>query len=162
MTHPILDGDMFAVGADSLVCPVNTIGVMGKGLALVFAKRYADACRVYKRECVGGAMATGDVIPVLSASSERLPLPGPLIYFAATKYHWRNPSQIEWVQACADNLVKRAVANASTHASLALPAIGAGLGELEWDDVRPILVNAAEKIEAAGVRVYLFGPKEKR
>jgi O-acetyl-ADP-ribose deacetylase (regulator of RNase III) len=163
MTHTILDGDMFASGAASLVCPVNTIGVMGAGLAKVFAKRYPDACRLYKRECAAGAMAPGDVLPVLSGSRERGPgKHGPLICFVGTKYHWRNPSKIEWVQACATALVIRARANASTHTSLALPAIGSGLGELSLDDVRPILVAAARRIEAAGVKVYLYGPNEKR
>lgn len=163
MSIEILDGDMFASGADSLVCPVNTIGVMGAGLAKVFAKRYPDACRMYKRECSAGAMAPGDVVRVLSGVRERLPAkPGPLIYFVATKYHWKSPSQLEWVERCAHGLVNGARANASSMSSVAVPAIGGGLGELPWDDVRPILIAASEQIEAAGVRVYLYGPKERR
>jgi O-acetyl-ADP-ribose deacetylase (regulator of RNase III) len=163
MKIDILNGDMFASGADSLVCPVNCIGVMGAGLAKVFAKRYPDASAVYRRECRDGAMDPGDVIPVLSRSAERLPSkPGPLLYFAATKQHWRDPSQLEWVQRCAHSLVNRARANASTQESIVIPALGVGCGGLSWEAVRPILLDAADQIEAVGVKVFLYGPKEQR
>lgn len=156
----ILDGDMFSSGADSLVCPVNCVGTMGAGLAKVFRERYLDASKEYQRSCSFGLVAPGDALPILSASGERLPeKPGPLLYFAATKKHWRDPSKLGWISMCADWLVGRAVANAKTQESIAIPALGAGCGGLAWDDVRPILIEAAERIDAAGVRVMLYGPK---
>ena len=162
MIH-ILEGDMFASGADSLVCPVNCVGVMGAGLAKAFDKRYPDACRLYKRQCARKFLLPGDALPVASCSPERLPeKPGPLIYFAATKKHWRDPSKLGWIHVCADWLVGRAVANAKTQESIAIPALGAGCGGLRWETVRPILVEAAERIESAGVKVFLYGPKGRR
>ena len=157
MSITILDTDMFASGADSLVCPVNCVGTMGAGLAKVFSKRYPQASRAYQIQCKV-RMFPGEVGVVLSGSSERLPKPGPLIYFAATKLHWRDPSKLEWVRACAEALVKRALANAVTHTSIAIPALGCGCGEIQWDTARHILVESAERIESAGVKVYLYGP----
>jgi O-acetyl-ADP-ribose deacetylase (regulator of RNase III) len=152
----ILEGDMFQSGADSLVCPVNCVGIMGAGLAKEFAKRYHDASRLYQRECRAGALSPGDVLAVISG----YPPPRVLIYFAATKDHWRDPAQLEWVQRCAHALVTRARANASTHESIAIPALGVGCGGLSWEAVAPILIDAAEQIEAVGVKVSLYGPKE--
>ncbi len=159
----ILTGDMFAAGADSLVCPVNCVGIMGAGLAKAFLARYPAASRSYQLSCSRGAVLIGEVLPILSASAERLPeKPGPLIYFAATKGHWCNPSQFEWIMHCSFELVRRAVANASTHKSIAIPALGVGCGGLPWRDVQLLLVEAAEKIEASGVKVFLYGPQGDR
>lgn len=159
MSIEILTGDMFASGADSLVCPVNCVGVMGAGVALAFRRRYQDASLTYRLHCKGCRLDTGDVLPILSGSRERLPQPGPLLYFAATKYHWQNQSQLEWIHTCADNLLTRGRANASTHHSMAVPALGVGCGGLDWDDVRPILIYMAEQLERAGVKVFLYGPQ---
>lgn len=160
MTIEILTGDMFASGADSLVCPVNCVGVMGAGLAKVFLKRYPDASKSYQRSCSRGSISPGEAVPILSPSGERLPgRVCPLIYFTATKLHWRNPSEIRWIHLAAASLIWRAVGNAVTHQSIAICALGVGCGGLDWDDVRPILVRAAEVIEAAGVKVFLYGPK---
>jgi O-acetyl-ADP-ribose deacetylase (regulator of RNase III) len=162
MNINILDGDMFASGADSLVCPVNCVGVMGAGLAKVFDKRYPDASRSYKASCSRRSIDPGEAVPILSASPERLPEPGPLLYFATTKAHWRDPSKLEWVERCAAALVWRGTGNKNTHRSIAIPALGVGCGGLPWEAVRPILVNAATFLEAVGVKVYLYGPKDHR
>jgi len=151
----ILEGDMFASGADSLVCPVNGIGVMGAGLAKTFLKRHVDASRIYQRECRSGSLAPGHVLPVISG----YPPPRTLIYFAVTKDHWRNNSKIEWVRRCAQSLVYRALANASEQKSIAIPALGVGCGGLSWDLVQPILLDAAYKIWSSGVKVFLYLPR---
>lgn len=166
MSVEILTGDMFASGADALVCPVNCIGVMGAGLAKVFAKRYPGACGRYGHRCRVDGLFPGDVFEVGDPLDGAGPGPRAMILFAATKLHWRNPSKLEWVRQCASGIVASCVASCEVFPavcrSVAIPAIGAGLGELAWDDVRPILVRAAEVIEAAGVKVFLYGPKETR
>ena len=159
MTIDILDGDMFASGADSLVCPVNCIGAMGAGLAVPFAERYKFLCGSYRDYCDVGNLHPGEVLAL--GPSSRDPS-NPRIYFAATKGHWRNPSKFEWITSIQRHLIRHAIAGSATWKSIAIPAIGVGHGGLPWDDVRPVLVEAAERIERAGVKVFLYGPKETR
>ena len=157
----ILTGDMLAGGAGSLVCPSNCLGALGAGLAKHFKRRYPEACAKYTAACraaVCGGPRPGNVLPFLADSSGLFP-DEPLIYFAMTKGSWRHDSQIEWIRGCAANLLSRGLANASTRGSMAVPALGCGEGGLDWNDVRPILIDMAEQLERAGVKVFLYGPQ---
>lgn len=153
--------DIFASRAASLVNPVNCIGVSGKGLALAF-KRYApDAVACYERMARKGMFQIGDVFPCLTLApverGERTR--APLIYFFPTKQHWRNPSRVEWIEAGLEKLTARVVANAQTQDSVAIPALGCGLGGLRWaGEVEPLVMRAAERMSAAGVRVEIYEP----
>lgn len=158
MKIEILRGDMFESGAASLVCPVNCIGAMGAGLAVAFDKKYPAACREYKHACARWKMSVGEVLPVFPPQLSLLKQ-DPLIYFVATKGDWRNPSQFDWIMHCSFVLARQAIANARLYKSIAIPAIGVGHGHLRWHEVRPLLEEAAVKIEAAGVKVFLYGPK---
>ena len=152
MSHiEILTGDMFASGAEALVIPVNAHGVHGAGLAKIAAKRWPATMEVYTASAKiakgGGAFHPGGVWAFRAEV---------WVLCAATKNHWRDPSRMEWVRTASDGIVKACAEHKI--ASLALPAIGAGLGGLHWDDVRPVLVDAAERMTAAGVKVFLYGP----
>lgn len=163
MTIQILDGDIFASGAAALVCPVNCVGVMGAGLAKAFKARYPKASAQSIRKCESGHASPGTVhtFAELNRDAEGELVRDKLIHFAATKDHWRYPSYLSWVTVCAENLVYQTTRAFRTE-SIAIPALGVGCGGLAWDDVRPVLVEAADRIEAAGVRVMLYGPKEVR
>lgn len=123
---------IFDSHAEGLVNPVNALGVSGAGLALQFAERYPDACQRYKAACYSGVLTAGKVYV------ERTVLhPRKLIFFLATKDDWRGPSRLEWIESGLRDLVGKA--RLYDCKSIAVPAIGCGLGGLEWKDVRELI-----------------------
>lgn len=83
------DGDIFESGADILVNPVNCVGVMGKGLALEFKKRFPADFDEYKTAC--------DMKLIWPGAGLLSHAHGQVIYHFPTKRHWRQPSDIEFV-----------------------------------------------------------------
>ncbi|HEU4399204.1 MAG TPA: SLOG family protein, partial [Actinomycetota bacterium] len=112
-------GDLFGSGARTLVNPVNTAGVMGAGLAAEFRRRFPDLDADYRRRCATGQVRLGQ--PYLYRTAT-----GVQVINFPTKGHWRAPSRL------AD--VDQGLAYLGAHASgwqlgsLAVPALGAGLG----------------------------------
>jgi O-acetyl-ADP-ribose deacetylase (regulator of RNase III) len=141
-------GDLFASGAEALVNAVNTAGVMGKGLARAFKDRFPESFEVYRRACDAGEVAIGKVLVV-----ERREAPRWIVQFP-TKRHWRSKSRLEDIRAGLVDLIEQVRVRAI--ASIAVPALGCGLGGLAWDDVRPVIVDACAGIPET--RVMLFAP----
>lgn len=140
----VTSGDIFESGCRALVNPVDCTGAQGAGLAKVFAGRFPSARDAYRTHCRAGGMAPGDVWAHHAA--------GMWLLFAATKHHYRNPSCIEWVDAALDDLVRRV--NVMSIASVAIPALGCGLGGLDWDKVRPLMLDAAARMQCDVVKIY--------
>lgn len=117
-------GDIFDADVEALVNPVNTVGVMGKGLALVFRQRYPENFERNAAACRSGQVRTGHVYV-----TESVVRPGPRwIINLPTKQHWRTPSQLQWI---ADGLLDlRQFLEDNAVRSVAIPALGAGLGGL--------------------------------
>ncbi len=86
-----LKGDIFSSPAQVLVNTVNTVGVMGKGVALEFKKRYPEMFSAYERVCKAKQLEIGKLF--LWKGPEKWVLMFP------TKVHWRNPSKIEYIEA---------------------------------------------------------------
>ncbi len=142
-------GDLFAASTDAVVNAVNCAGVMGKGLALAFKKRFPDNFAAYKRACDAGAVAIGKMFVV-----ERADAPRWIINFP-TKRHWRGASTLADVKSGLVDLVDQVERRGIR--SIAIPALGCGLGGLRWEDVRPAIVEACERWPA--VRCVLFPPR---
>ena len=140
-------GDIFDCPADVLVNPVNCVGVSGKGLAKLFAQQYPRSQRVYIQKCKWGYLYPGEII--ITPFNER----GKNIWHAATKNHWSNPTQLEWIV----NLAAKSYStlNSSDTTSIAIPCLGCGNGGLEWSVIRPILVTALESWDGT---VYINDP----
>lgn len=138
-------GDLFASQAQTLVNPVNCVGVMGKGLALAFRQRFPRMYHDYLARCRRGEVRPGQ--PYLFAETT------PWILNFPTKDHWHNPSKL----SCIEDGLKALVDQIPTWGieSLALPALGCGLGQLSWDAVRPLLVRHLEPLDIP-VEVYLL------
>ena len=123
----IKHGSIFDSQAAVLVCPVNCVGVMGKGLALEFKRRYP-----YQSERYVGLCRRDDVSPggtYLAAG----------VIFAATKNRWKDSSIIEWVDSALRNIVGDMKYLEPTGArSIAIPQLGCGCGGLDWADVWPL------------------------
>ncbi len=144
----IIEGDMFFSRMQTLTISVNCVGVMGKGLASTAKYRFADMYVYYQDLCRNGILKMGkpqlykressiftelaeDVTNLEEFSQET----GFLLF--PTKHHWKNNSDLkgieqglQWLQ---ENYQKEGII------SLAMPALGCGLGNLDWRDVDPIM-----------------------
>ena len=147
---PIESGqrDLLAAPVDALVNPVNTEGVMGKGLALQFKKAFPEMFRSYERACKAGEVMVGRMHVV-----QRLTSPRFIINFP-TKKHWRQPSRLEYIDAGLCDLIVH-VRDLGIR-SIAVPPLGCGNGGLDWAEVRPVIVHAFDAVPE--VRVLLFEP----
>lgn len=141
--------DLFASRAEALVNTVNCVGAMGKGLALQFRNRYPDNLRLYQDECRAGRLRPGG----LAVCGPRHDMPR-FIVNLATKDHFRDPSRLEWVVAGAREL--RQWAEDRGVRTIACPALGAGLGGLDWDAVRGAVL---EVFDGADVQLTLYAPQ---
>lgn len=142
-------GNLLEADVDALVNPVNTQGVMGKGLALQFKKAFPDAFQSYVRAC-----EAGEVVPGKMHVVRRLMAPRFILNFP-TKKHWRNPSKLEYIRDGLDDLVQQV--RALEIQSIAVPPLGCGHGGLDWEEVRPLIEAAF--VPLPDVRVVLYAPK---
>lgn len=140
-------GDLLAADVDALVNAVNTVGVMGKGIALAFKNRFPANYQAYAAACQRGKLVTGRMFVTETQS-----LLGPrwTVNFP-TKQHRRDPSRLEWVQTGLQDLRRFLLAEGVQ--SVALPALGAGLGGLSWPAVRAEIEVALADLPV-DVRVY--------
>jgi O-acetyl-ADP-ribose deacetylase (regulator of RNase III) len=141
-------GNLLDADVEAVVNTVNTVGVMGKGIALMFKERFPDNYRAYAAACKRGEVQIGRMFV-----TESLELSGPrwIINFP-TKKHWRNPSKLEWIVEGLANL--RAVVTEKAIRSIAIPPLGSGNGGLEWSEVRPHIESALGGLANAKVVVY--------
>lgn len=143
-------GDLLAADAEAYVNTVNTVGVMGKGIALQVRQAFPAVYDEYRRAARQGAIRPGQVQAVATG---RLTNPRWILNFP-TKRHWRERSRIEDIEAGLHDLVRVIRERAIT--SVAVPPLGCGSGGLEWRDVRPRIEHALGDL--AGVRVLLYAP----
>jgi O-acetyl-ADP-ribose deacetylase (regulator of RNase III) len=136
-----------------LVNTVNTVGVMGKGIALMFRERFDPNFRLYQQACKAGAVQTGRMFVTETGEFE-----GPrwVINFP-TKQDWRGKSRMEWIDAGLADLVR--VIRELGIRSIAIPPLGAGNGGLRWSEVKPRIEAALSELPEVDVIVY--EPSEK-
>ncbi len=141
-------GDMFAADVEALVNTVNTVGVMGKGVALQFSRAFPEIVKPYQAACETGDLSIGKVFTTKLGLLEG---PKYVINFP-TKKHWNGDSKLEYVdaglRALVDEIRRLGIK------SIALPPLGCGLGGLLWDDVRQLIVKALSGLGDIDVRVY--------
>lgn len=141
-------GNLLDAPAEALVNTVNEVGVMGKGIALMFREAFPENTRAYTAAAKAGEVRVGRMF--VTANPDLL---GPrwIINFP-TKKHWRSPSQLRWVEAGLRDLVR--VVRERGICSVALPPLGCGNGGLAWDDVCPLVEAAAADLPDVEVIVY--------
>src|SRR5689334_7473499 len=130
MSTTFVRGDLLAtVGLHALAHGCNCAGAMGRGIAVAFRDRYPEMYKEYRRRCALGQFKLGDVFEWRDE--------GVTIYNLGTQKTWRTKADLD--------AIKRALAAMLAPAEQAgvkrvgLPRIGAGLGGLEWKDVRSAL-----------------------
>jgi O-acetyl-ADP-ribose deacetylase (regulator of RNase III) len=141
-------GNLLAASAEALVNSVNTVGVMGKGIALMFKETFPENFKLYEAACKRGEVKIGHMFV-----TERNLLGGPkwIINFP-TKEHWRNPSKMEWIEQGLVDLTK--VIKSKNIRSIAIPPLGSGNGGLDWQQVRSKLETAFRHTSDIEVLVY--------
>ena len=149
VTHKAV-GNIFDERVDALVNPVNCVGAMGAGLALQFKRAFPENFRAYAEACRNGGIKTGAMFVFETGAM----FPTHIINFP-TERHYRDKSRMEYIEeglvALVGEIERRAIE------SIAIPALGCGLGGLDWTDVRPLVVGAFE--EVGEVEVVVFGPQ---
>lgn len=144
-------GDILQCEVDALVNTVNCVGVMGRGIALQFKNVYPKNFKAYEAACKREAVQPGRMFLF---ETGQLTQPRFIINFP-TKRHWRGKSRIEDIESGLVDLVK--VIRDLGLRSIAIPPLGAGLGGLSWDDVRPRIEQALAGL--GDVQVLVFEPK---
>ena len=146
-------GNLLEARADAVVNTVNTVGVMGKGIALMFKERFPENFKAYAAACEAGKVRVGEMF--VTAGAE---LDGPrwIINFP-TKKDWKHPTKLEWVRS--GLVALQQVIREKKIKSVAIPPLGCGNGGLDWDVVRPLIENALGELDDVEVIVYEPTPK---
>ena len=141
-------GNLLDADTQALVNPVNCVGVMGKGLALQFKQVFPQNYAAYRAACGRGEVQPGRMFVTETGAQT-----GPqfLINFP-TKRDWRSASRLDDIETGLTALV--AEVEVRDIRSLALPALGCGLGGLEWDTVRPLIVDVFSLVPEVMVHLY--------
>jgi O-acetyl-ADP-ribose deacetylase (regulator of RNase III) len=163
----LVEGDMFFSNMQTLTVSVNTVGIMGKGLASRAKYQFPDVYVVYQDACRSKKLQMGKpylykresfVDEELADEPSSLSTPNSSKWFLlfATKKHWRENSDmagieqgLQWVK---DKYKIQGIK------SLAVPALGCGLGGLEWKDVGPLICQHLVDLD---IPVAIYLPREK-
>src|ERR1700733_3871817 len=141
-------GDILADDAEALVNTVNCVGIMGRGIALQFKNAFPKNFEVYEQACNRQEIQPGRMFVY---ENDSLTDPRFIINFP-TKRHWRGKSRIEDIESGLVALVEEIKSREIR--SIAIPPLGAGLGGLNWNEVRPRIEKALKGIDGLIVRVY--------
>jgi O-acetyl-ADP-ribose deacetylase (regulator of RNase III) len=146
-------GNLLEANVDALVNTVNTVGVMGKGIALMFKERFPNNMQAYAKACKAGEVVTGKMFVTQTGE-----LMGPqwIVNFP-TKQHWRAKSKMEWVEDGLNDLRRFIIENQIK--SIAIPPLGAGNGGLDWKDVKPKVEQVLADL--TDVEILVFEPTSK-
>lgn len=142
-----ISGDILKCEVDALVNTVNCVGVMGRGIALQFKKAFPDNFKDYASACKDGAVQPGRVF--VHETGQFTPR---FIINFPTKRHWKGKSRVEDIEAGLIDLVR--VIRDRGICSIAIPPLGAGLGGLDWSDVRSRIEHAVSGLDDVQVFVY--------
>ena len=152
----LMRGNLFDSRMQTLCNTVNTVGVMGAGIAKEFKIRYPEMFEEYKEMCAQKRVVPGEPYcwkPADGGARSHWVLNFP------TKKHWRHPSKIEWLESglqyLQENYRRWGIV------SLAVPALGCSLGKLSWEQVRPLMERYLSEMDVP-VEIYEPLPARKK
>lgn len=141
-------GNVLEAGTEALVNTINTVGVMGKGIALQFKRAFPENFAAYRRACRRGEVAPGRMLVFETGWVS----PPRLIINFPTKRHWRAPSTLQdldaGLAALRQEIEERGIR------SIAIPPLGCGHGGLDWREVRPRIERALADLDGVDIRLY--------
>ncbi len=141
-------GNLLESEAEALVNTVNTVGVMGKGIALMFKERFPANMEAYSQACKENKVKTGKMFVT---HTNELVNPQWIVNFP-TKQHWRAKSKIEWIEEGLKDL--RAFIIDNNIRSIAIPPLGAGNGGLDWNNVLPLIQKHLGDMTDIDIQIY--------
>ena len=142
----ILIGNILKSKAQTLVNTVNCVGIMGKGIALEFKKRFPEMFKDYLERCKRNEIHAGH--PYIYKS-----LIGPQIVNFPTKEHWKSLSKVSDIERGLDYLLAHYKEWGVT--SIAIPPLGCGNGQLEWKVVGPLIYSRTKQMN---IPVEIYAP----
>lgn len=138
MSITFVEGDLFTYpNIDALAHGCNCAGAMGKGIALEFKKRFPRMYETYRNRCLSGQFNLGDVFVWTEDSI--------VIFDLGTQRSWRSKATIPAITESVQKMLL--IGQKMGIRRIGIPRIGAGLGGLEWDDVKQILTQIANKFD---------------
>ncbi|GAA1603679.1 macro domain-containing protein [Kribbella sancticallisti] len=144
----ITKGNILDTDAEAVVNTVNTVGVMGKGIALQFKQAYPDNYKAYRAACDREEVKLGNMFVF---DTGRMGAQRYIINFP-TKAHWKSRSKIPDIISGLQDLIR--VIREYDIRSIAVPALGCGNGGLRWDDVLPLITKSLGALADVDVRVF--------
>ena len=144
----IKQGDIFEERAEAIVNPVNCVGVMGAGLAKEFKRRFHKNHIKYVHACSVGEVRIGRMF-VTDVPNELHPK---YVINFPTKHHFKYISRLQYIESGLDDLVL--VIKERKLMSVAVPALGCGLGGLRWEKVLPSMRNKLSVLEYCHVTIF--------
>lgn len=145
-------GNLLNSGAQTLVNTVNTVGVMGKGIALQFREAFPENYRVYRNACLKKNLNVGQMLVVEDfneTSGHKIVINFP------TKTHWRLPSEYSYVEQGLQSL--RDVIKNLNISSIAIPPLGSNNGGLDWVRVKRMIIDTLSDLNCD---VYIYEPSD--
>jgi O-acetyl-ADP-ribose deacetylase (regulator of RNase III) len=141
-------GNILHADVEALVNTVNCVGIMGRGIALQFKNAYPENFAAYARACKAEEVRPGRMFVYDTGA---LTNPRYIINFP-TKRHWKGKSRMEDIESGLEDLER--VIRRKGISSIAIPPLGAGLGGLDWNEVRPRIEEAMASLDHVDVLVY--------
>ena len=143
-------GNLLESSAEALVNTVNTVGVMGKGIALQFKNKFPNNYKIYAKACKNSEVKTGKLL----VTAEETMLGGrKIIINFPTKTDWRKPSEYSYIEDGLKDLIK--IIREQNIKSIAIPPLGSGNGGLDWNKVKIILGNY---LSGQDCEIYIYEP----
>ncbi|WP_017305239.1 macro domain-containing protein [Spirulina subsalsa] len=146
----LTQGDILKADTEAIVNTVNCVGIMGRGIALQVKKAFPENFKAYAAACKVNQVQLGQMFVY---DLNCLYNPRFIINFP-TKRHWKNKSQIADIKTGLIDLLR--VVKKQQIRSIAIPPLGCGLGGLNWDDVKPLIIEAFQSVPE--VKILLFEP----
>lgn len=143
-----ITGDLFDSQAEAFVNTVNTQGVMGKGIALQFKEHYPNNYRLYRNACKKGEVCIGRMF--ITQENEISGTKRTIVNFP-TKTHWRYPSQYSFISDGLKDLHEQIINRKIK--SIAIPPLGSSNGGLDWERVRPMIIDALSDLDC-DIEIY--------
>ena len=147
LTH----GNLLEANVEALVNTVNCVGVMGKGIALQFKQAFPDNYSYYAKSCKSGRMQPGRV---LIYKTDSIFNPKYIINFP-TKRHWKGKSKMTDIDSGLTDL--KSQIQLLGIRTIAIPPLGAGLGGLNWSEVKDRIESTFADL--TDIQVLLYEPK---
>jgi len=145
-----IKGNILESPAQALINTVNTVGVMGKGIALQFKKTFPNNYKAYLEACKNNKIQIGKLF--IHTDSNMLSGQKIIINFP-TKTNWRKPSEYIYIEKGLDHLIN--IITQYNIKSIAIPPLGAGNGGLEWEKVKNIITD---KLQNLDIEVFIYEP----